>query len=144
MIGYLDTFVEQVEAAQFATLVYAEIDPDTGTVTLAAAGHPPPVAGHAGRGPSCSWAGARRRWAFTRRVPRAEATLRARARATGLSSTPTASSSAAGEHRRGLERLLAVAYRPDAPEELARALEEDGRGDDDVCVLVFRRRMPSR
>ena len=39
----------------------------------------------------------------------------------------------------GLERLLAAALTDAAPEALARALEEDGRGDDDVCVLVFTR-----
>jgi serine phosphatase RsbU (regulator of sigma subunit) len=39
----------------------------------------------------------------------------------------------------GLERLLAAVVTDAAPEALTRALEEDGRGDDDVCVLVFTR-----
>ena len=40
---HLDTFVAQAEATQYATLAYAEVDPDTGLVTFAAAGHLPPV-----------------------------------------------------------------------------------------------------
>ena len=39
----------------------------------------------------------------------------------------------------GLERLLAAVDAGARPEALARALEEDGRGDDDVCVLAFSR-----
>ena len=46
----------------------------------------------------------------------------------------------------GIERVVAVLRdRPDAsPEDLAAATWEAGAAEDDVCVLVFRRRMPSR
>ena len=40
---HLDTFVDQVEAAQYATLAYAEVDPASGEVVFAAAGHLPPI-----------------------------------------------------------------------------------------------------
>ena len=43
VIRHLDTFVDDIEATQYATLAYAEVDPDTGAVTFTAAGHLPPV-----------------------------------------------------------------------------------------------------
>src|SRR4051794_5143748 len=43
VLGPLDAFVADIPPAQFATLVFAEVDPDTGTLVLAAAGHLPPV-----------------------------------------------------------------------------------------------------
>ena len=43
VLGHLDTFVAQVEAARYATLAYAEVDPESGVVTFASAGHLPPV-----------------------------------------------------------------------------------------------------
>ena len=43
LLARLDRFVEQVEAASMATLAYAELDPRTGELRYACAGHPPPV-----------------------------------------------------------------------------------------------------
>src|SRR5688500_3027643 len=43
VLRHLDTFVEQADAARYATLVYAEVAPDDGSVTLASAGHLPAV-----------------------------------------------------------------------------------------------------
>ncbi len=43
VLAHLDTFTEQVDDARYATLAYAEVDPDTGAVLVAAAGHMPPV-----------------------------------------------------------------------------------------------------
>jgi PAS domain S-box-containing protein len=40
----LDTFAETVEHAEFATVCYAEIDPEARTMRYAVAGHPPPLA----------------------------------------------------------------------------------------------------
>ena len=51
VLGHLDTFVEQVNTARYATLAYAEVDPDTGVVTFASAGHLPPVILNAGSEP---------------------------------------------------------------------------------------------
>ena len=52
LLGHLDTFVDQVEPARFATLVYADVEPATGRVRCAAAGHPPPLVLAPGRAPA--------------------------------------------------------------------------------------------
>ena len=43
VLRHLDTFVEQVPAARYATVVYAEVAAEDGSVTLASAGHLPAV-----------------------------------------------------------------------------------------------------
>ena len=43
VLHHLDTYVEQLDAARYATLVYAEVAPATGEVTLASAGHLPAI-----------------------------------------------------------------------------------------------------
>jgi len=43
VLGHLDTYVAEVEAARYATLAYAEVDPESGVVCFASAGHLPPV-----------------------------------------------------------------------------------------------------
>ena len=43
VLRHLDTYVEPLDAARYATLVYAEVVPETGEVTLASAGHLPAV-----------------------------------------------------------------------------------------------------
>jgi serine/threonine-protein kinase RsbW len=43
LLGRLDRFVEGVEAAQMATLAFAELDLRDGSLRYACAGHPPPV-----------------------------------------------------------------------------------------------------
>jgi PAS domain S-box-containing protein len=43
VVRHLDTFVEQVAAARYATVVYAEVAAEDGGVTLASAGHLPAV-----------------------------------------------------------------------------------------------------
>jgi sigma-B regulation protein RsbU (phosphoserine phosphatase) len=139
VIGYLDSFVAQVETAQFATLAYAEVDPGTGLVTVAAAGHLPPVivrpaSAELFMGGRSTPLGVR-----TPDVPRTEATLEL-----DPGDRLVLYSDGLVERRResidaGLERLLATVMTEATPDALARALEEDGRGDDDVCVLVFSR-----
>jgi serine/threonine-protein kinase RsbW len=47
----LDTFVEQLAPARYATLVHAEVDPAAGTVCLASAGHLPALLLRRGAGP---------------------------------------------------------------------------------------------
>ena len=140
VMQYLDTFVAQIEEAQLATLVYAEIDPDSGITRLAAAGHLPPVIvsadGHTrlfmeGRSTPL---GVR-----TDAVPRVEATLRLEPGERMVLYTDGLVERRNESIDAGLERLLAAVVEDARPESLARALEEDGRGDDDVCVLVFTR-----
>ena len=142
---HLDTFVEQSTASQYATLAYAEVDPATGEVVLAAAGHLPPVL-----------LGARAR-ALPRRpldaarhhdvaaLPRTEATLHARA---GRRLRPLHRRAGRAPHRVDRRRPRAPARRdPRAPrrprrqELVDRAARGRRRASDDVCVLVFRRNL---
>jgi PAS domain S-box-containing protein len=58
VLEHLDTFVEQSEAARYATVAYADVDPATGRVRFATAGHLPPLLLKPGRGPEY-FAGAR-------------------------------------------------------------------------------------
>jgi serine/threonine-protein kinase RsbW len=53
----LDRFVEQVEAAQMATVVYMEVDLASGAVRHAAAGHPPPILIPRSGDPRLQWGG---------------------------------------------------------------------------------------
>jgi serine/threonine-protein kinase RsbW len=57
IIEHLDAFVEQIEPAQWATLVCADVHLATGSVRLAAAGHPPPVLAEPGSAPCLIWEG---------------------------------------------------------------------------------------
>jgi anti-anti-sigma factor len=43
VVERLSRLVHEFESAQMATLVYAVLDPDTGQLTFASAGHPPPL-----------------------------------------------------------------------------------------------------
>jgi PAS domain S-box-containing protein len=137
---HLDTFVEQVEAAQYATLAYAEVDPATGEVVFAAAGHLPPVL--LGAEPEVYFGGRSTPLGVTTSaMPRTQATFTL-ARGEGF----VLYTDGLVERRResldvGLERLLnAIRARPEAPpQDLVDTLIEDGASEDDVCVLVFRR-----
>lgn len=42
-LGRLNTLVDELQPGVMATLAYAHLDPETGTVVLAKAGHPPPL-----------------------------------------------------------------------------------------------------
>jgi phosphoserine phosphatase RsbU/P len=139
LLGHLDRFVAQVETAQYATLVYAEVDPDSGAVTFAAAGHPPPVVVTTDGARLCMDGRSTPLGVRRDAAPRGEATLHLAAGDRFVLYTD-----GLVERRResidiGLQRLLARATTDAAPEALTRALEEDGRGGDDVCVLVFTR-----
>ena len=94
VLDQLDTFVEQLEAAQSATLVYAEVDANSGAATVAAAGHLRRCV-VSGDKRGCSWAVAPRRSAFARPGCRAATRPSSCARGTDWCSTPTASSNGA-------------------------------------------------
>jgi serine/threonine-protein kinase RsbW len=53
----LDVFVEQLPAAAMATLAYAELDSEEGSITYACAGHPPPLLLPADGEPRLLWEG---------------------------------------------------------------------------------------
>jgi PAS domain S-box-containing protein len=145
VLGHLDTFVEEVEPARFATLAYAEVHPDSGAVTMASAGHMPAVLFGAGEPPQLYMGG--------RSTPlgmpvadgaRAEATFSLTAGAGFLLYTDGLVERRTEPIDAGLDRLVAaVAAMPDpAPSDLARALPdtlvEHGAAGDDVCLLGFR------
>jgi serine phosphatase RsbU (regulator of sigma subunit) len=145
VLAHLDTFVEQVEAACYPTVVYAEVDPDSGNVAFASAGHLAPVivepdrAGapvHGGRSPplGVTLPGSVRSQAAFVLAPRSGFLLYT----DGLVERRTEAIDV------GLERLLAaVGANPSAtPAQLVQALPpallERGAADDDVCLLGFR------
>jgi serine phosphatase RsbU (regulator of sigma subunit) len=146
VLEHLDTFVEHVLAARYATLVYAKISPVDGQVTLAAAGHLPPVLmdpeGEVelymdGRSPPLGIAGPGLRRDEGRFVLRPGGGLlvvtdglverRDEAIDAGLERLVEAVRPVAGHSARALVAAL--------PEQLL----EGGSVDDDVCLLAFRR-----
>ncbi len=146
VLAHLDTFVEQVDDARYATLAYAQVDPASGEVLLAAAGHMPPVIVEAdgatrlfmdGRSPPLG--------AADPDVPRAQARLELSPGAGFLLYTDGLVERRTEPIDAGLDRLLGlVGAAPDSsPSELVTALPaallELGRTDDDVCLLSFRR-----
>jgi sigma-B regulation protein RsbU (phosphoserine phosphatase) len=146
LLQHLDTYVEHLHAARYATLVYATVSPDDGLVTLAAAGHLPPVTiepdGRAelfmeGRSTPLGVmpAGDRR--------PEGQFTLRPGAGFLFVTDGLVERRSEAIDV--GLERLVdAVGETPHATAEaLVRSLPDrllaGRRVDDDVCLLAYRR-----
>jgi serine phosphatase RsbU (regulator of sigma subunit) len=145
VLAHLDTFVEEVEPARFATLAYAEVDPDSGEVTMASAGHMPPVLFGAGEPPRLYMGG--------RSTPlgipladgaRPDATFSLAPGAGFLLYTDGLVERRTEAIDAGFDRLLAaIAAMPDpAPDDLTRALPdtlvEHGAAGDDVCLLGFR------
>jgi serine phosphatase RsbU (regulator of sigma subunit) len=137
---HLDTFVEQVEAALYATLAYAEVDPADGEVVFAAAGHLPPIL--LGAEPTIYLGGRSTPLGVTApSLPRTQATFKLE-RGTGFVLYTDGLVERRGEPiDDGIERLLnVIRERPEArPQDLVDALIEPDAGEDDVCVLAFRR-----
>jgi serine phosphatase RsbU (regulator of sigma subunit) len=141
VMRHLDTFVAQAAATRYATLAYAEVDPDAGTVAFAAAGHPPPVLFGPGGEPRLFQGGRSTPLGVTTpALPRSAATF-AVAPGAGFALY----TDGLVERRRepidvGIERLR-TALRDDPraePAALAERVLEAGLADD-VCLLVFRR-----
>jgi len=145
VLAHLDTFVEEVDTARFATLAYAEVHPDSGDVTMASAGHLPAVLVGAGEPPRLYMGG--------RSTPlglpladgaRPEATFSLAPGAGFLLYTDGLVERRTEAIDAGLDRLLAaIAAMPDpAPTALAGALPdtlvEHGAPGDAVCLLGFR------
>ena len=146
VLAHLDTFVEQVVAARYATLIYAEIDPATGAGVSASAGHLPAVLLRAGDAPpQILMAGRSAPLGVVEDGLRPEARF-ALAPGEGLLLYTDGLVERRGESiDDGIARLLAVlGRRPGAPPaELARAVPEallnPGAVRDDVCLLALRR-----
>jgi serine/threonine-protein kinase RsbW len=144
LLENLDVFVESLPEARMATVAYADLDPTTGRISFAAAGHPPPLIA----GPS----GARLLWAG-RSAPLGSSLGRSRTQADDIvrvGETLVLYTDGLIERRRvGIDEMLDVLVRTagahassaDA-EGLVDALLADlldGDSPDDVCVLALRR-----
>ena len=140
ILRHLDTFVEQVEAAQYATLAYAEVDPATGEVAFASAGHLPPVL--IGGAPTVFLGGRSTPLGVTApSLSRTQATFSLAPGAGFVLYTDGLVERRGEPLDDGIARLQDVirAHRDVRPERLVSELLEQGTSEDDVCVLVFRR-----
>jgi PAS domain S-box-containing protein len=146
VLSHLDTFVEQVDAARYATVACAEVDPDSGRVVAAVAGHPPPLLigpdGGAelmmeGRSPPLG--------VLDPGTPRPETSFELAPGGGFLLYTDGLVERRAEPIDVGLERLLAAVRGSEVSqpgalvERLPSMLLGPGGHDDDVCVLGFRR-----
>jgi serine/threonine-protein kinase RsbW len=142
LIEGLDTFVEQIEAAKWATVAYAEIDLDSGHVRFACAGHPPPLLVEPAAAPRFLWDG-RSTPLGVRVAPRAEAELTLPPAARLLLYTDGLIERRDQSLDARLDQLAdEFAQRRDMPlatlvNELTHAMLVDERGRDDVCLLCL-------
>jgi serine/threonine-protein kinase RsbW len=144
LLENLDVFVESLPEARMATLAYVDLDPTTGHIRFAAAGHPPPLI--AGPG------GARLLWGG-RSAPLGSSVGRSRTQAddvVAIGETLVLYTDGLIERRQlGIDEMLDVLVRTahqhagaaDAEGLVAELLGEllDGDAPDDVCVLALRR-----
>jgi serine/threonine-protein kinase RsbW len=145
VIEQLDRFVLPIEAAQHATVAYAEVALDSGRMRFACAGHPPPLLGPAGGEPHLLWDGRSAPLGayggLANEREEAELTLAPGARLLLYTDGLV-------EHRGrpidvGLDRLVAAFARardaalPALVGDLPEVLLEGVQADDDVCLLAF-------
>jgi integral membrane sensor domain MASE1/anti-sigma regulatory factor (Ser/Thr protein kinase)/GAF domain-containing protein len=149
VIDGLDLFVEQLPSAAMATLAYAELDLETGTIVYACAGHPPPLLVPPSGEPRLLWEG--------RSPPLGSSFIRDRRDAVDqLESGDTIVLYTDGliESRTegiasGLDALVSAAREKQGspPSELIErilgALLADKTQEDDVCVLAVARSVPA-
>jgi PAS domain S-box-containing protein len=141
VLGHLDTFVEQVDAARYATLAYADVDPDTGSVAFASAGHLPPVLLEASAAPRLYMEGRSPPLGVTAPgLDRCQAAFTLEPGSGFLLYTDGLVERRTEPIDAGLERLLAaVRANPERlVETLPAALLEEDSAADDVCLLSFR------
>ena len=145
LLTRLDHFVDQVEAARMATLVYAELDLDDGVVRYACAGHPPPLLLPADGPARLLWGGrSTPLGTFTRAHARGQDEVRLHPGDRLLLCTDGLFERRDRELDEGLQLLLdtgaAVADLPlqEAVGRLTGSLLRDEVVRDDVCVLLLR------
>lgn len=144
LLDHLDTFVEQVEFAWMATVLYADVDLATGRVRYASAGHLPPLAIQPGEPPRLLWEG--------RSTPlgaqlaggeREDGELALRSGGRLLLFTDGLVERRDRSVDDGLAQLVdEVSARRgislgSLAEEVPRALTAGGSGEDDLCLLAF-------
>jgi serine phosphatase RsbU (regulator of sigma subunit) len=145
VLTLLDTFVDQVPAAQFATLAYAEVDLAAGTMRYACAGHLPPLLLELQAPPRLLMDGRSPPLGTAQGAPRAEAAIALPAGALLLLYTDGLVERRGELIDDGLDRLVATVAQQPAPhpdalvDRLAHSLLPP-TGDDDVCMLCFVRR----
>jgi serine/threonine-protein kinase RsbW len=151
VLEQLDAFVAEFPAAQYATMAYAELELETGAMTYACAGHPPPLLLPEAGPPELLWEGrSPPLGANLPELPRAEAELALPRHARLILYTDGLVERRTRSMDLGIERLAREsALRRDAPlPRLARhAHGHDARRlrrDDDVCLLCLRYRGDAR
>jgi serine/threonine-protein kinase RsbW len=145
LLDNLDLFVGSLPQAEMATLAYVELDPVSGQIRYATAGHPPPIVAAANGATRFLWDG--------RSAPLGSSMGRARCEAEDelqLDDTLFLYTDGLIERRgegidKMLDRLVEVVGRSvdGAPARLVDAVLDglltDASQEDDVCVLVLRR-----
>jgi PAS domain S-box-containing protein len=146
VLEQLDTFVGGVEPARYATLAYAEVDPDNGAVVYACAGHLPPLWLSPGAAPELLMGGRSTPLGVPpRRGSRGQAEMVLAPGASLLLYTDGLVERRGEAIDAALDRLVeAVAARAGTLADalldaLAVALLADEQEDDDVCALLFTR-----
>jgi serine phosphatase RsbU (regulator of sigma subunit) len=145
VLADLDVFVGQVEAARYATVAIAEVDAGTGAVSFASGGHLPPALVGAEGAPRLFQGGRSTPLGIPiPGVPRPQGTFTLEAGDGFVLYTD-----GLVERRRepidaGIDRLLAAiaACEDRSPERLVDVVPQvlPAAGEDDVCMLAFRRR----
>jgi anti-sigma regulatory factor (Ser/Thr protein kinase) len=143
LLQRLDSFAAHTEDADCATLVCAYLDPATGVLRYASAGHPPPVVTD-DAGTRCLWNGRSTPLAVGEEHARTEETARLAAGATVVLYSDGLVERRGESIEVGIERLLrrVEELADEGPAELANEVVADLLGEegqaDDVALLVVR------
>ncbi|HEX2104627.1 MAG TPA: SpoIIE family protein phosphatase [Solirubrobacteraceae bacterium] len=144
LLDQLDRFAARIDAAQHATVAYAEVALDSGRMRFACAGHPPPLLGPPAGEPRLLWDGrSAPLGAYPGAAERAEAEVTLEPGARVLLYTDGLVERRGRSIDAGLDRLVAAfARRRDAAlpalvGDLPELLLDGAHNDDDVCLLAF-------
>jgi serine phosphatase RsbU (regulator of sigma subunit)/anti-sigma regulatory factor (Ser/Thr protein kinase) len=143
LLQRLDSFAAHTEGADCATLVCAYLDPATGILRYASAGHPPPIVTD-DSGMTCLWSGRSTPLAVGEEQVRTEETARLPAGATVVLYSDGLVERRGESIEVGIERLLrrVEELADEGPAEIANAVVADLLGEegqaDDVALLVVR------
>ena len=143
LLEHLDVFVETLPDAGMATIAYVELDPETGRMRYACAGHPPPLVVSSLGESRYLWEGRSAAIGSLLGMEREDAVMELGAGETLVLYTDGVIERRNESLDRGLERLALAAVAPLDPGQLVEhipdVLLEGQTQDDDVCVLAARR-----